>query len=173
MLETKLIGMTAYVSQAIWSTSESEPKLIAMAINGREMAVRGIVANFMLTQNLLLKTEDGREFYLAKGYDTFSFKGGKISPEFYQTVVWNKDLKERTIRKADFGKYIENNFTIPFHPKWTERVWDQCLENEWIWPLETYGFTGKYFGVSLREQVLQSIIIENFENFKQMLKKAA
>lgn len=173
MLETKIAGMTAYVSQAIWSTAESELKLIALQLNGREMAVRGIVANFLLTRYLPIKTADGREMHLAKGWDNFTFKGGKISPEFYQTNLWNKSVQSQIIRKSDFGKYINNNFTIPFHPSWEERVWDRCLDHEWIWPLETFGVSGRYYAVELREQALQAMILEEFESFKAMLKQAA
>lgn len=173
MLETKIAGISAYISQALWSTGESELKLIALVINGREMAVRAIVANFLTSRYLQLKTPNDRELHLAKGHDTFSFKGGKISPEFYQTNLWNISQKESIIKKCDFGKYIDNNFTIPFHPAWEERVWERCLDSEWVWPLESYGVSEKYYAVQLREQTLQSIILEDFEGFKGLLKKAA
>jgi hypothetical protein len=173
MLVTKIAGMSGYVSQAIWSDNECDLKLVAMTINGREMAVRGIVANFLLTRYMPVMANDGRELHLQKGYDSFSFKGGKISPEFYQAVLWNKDVKASIIKRVDFNTYIDSNFTIPFHPRWETRVWDYCLEMEWIWPLETFGVSEKYFAVQLREQTLQSIILEDFEGFKAMLKKAA
>lgn len=169
MLRIKIAGMEAFVSQAIWS-NDSESQLLALTLNGREMAVRGIVASFLTTRYLTVKTEEGQEINLAKGGKTFTFKGGKISPEFYQALMWNKDDQHAVIRKTDFYKYIDGNFTTPFHPAWVEPVWKRSLEMDLVWPLSTIGIDGQFFGVGLREETLQAMILENFETFKGILK---
>lgn len=172
MIEINYNGIQAYANQLMWSQEYSERVLIAASICGREVTVRALVAHFLTTGRLEVEIDQCR-MNLSKNNQTATIKGKKISPEFYQVLIWNADEKPNVIRKQEFFSHIENNFSVPFHTAWAEPVWQYFVETGKINPLESYGIKDEFHLAWVREETLQSLILSRLDELKGLLKKAA
>ena len=167
MHKLKIAGVDAYANQLIYRPDEYN-RLIAASICGREYAVRSLVAHFLLDG--MIKVEIGDDdIPVEKGWQEFAYKSQKISENYCQVVLWNKESRPRVIRSQDFFRFIEKNYTVPFHRKWSSLMWKIATALEAIERLECYGTDAPYYLVSLSDNMLQSMVLENISQLKNLL----
>ena len=167
MHKLKIAGVDAYANQLIYRPDEYN-RLIAASICGRENAVRSLVANFLLDG--MIKVEIGDDdIPVEKGWQEFSYKSQRISENYCQVVLWNKESRPRVIRHEDFFRFIEKNYTVPFHRKWSSLMWKIATSCDAIERLECHGTDAPYYLVHLSDNVLQSMVLENISKLKSLL----
>ncbi len=170
MLKVRHNGAEGFISQLI-CTNDAEPGVVSMSICGREITVRALVAHFLEYGEIPVKMGD-RSVFLTK-IDKFNLKGKKISPQYYQVMLWSNDRCKSVIRKKDFANFIENRYSVPFHSAWADCAWRFFIEREMIDLLKGYGVNDTFYDVHFAEETLQSFIIGNIDQLKALLKKAA
>jgi hypothetical protein len=167
MHKLKIAGVDAYANQLIYHPNEYN-HLIAASICGREYAVRSLVAQFLLDG--MIKVEIGDDdIWVEKGCQEFAYKSQKISENYCQVVLWNKESRPRVIRSEDFFRYIEKNYTVPIHRKWSSLIWKIATASDAIERLECYGTDAPYYLAHFSDNMLQSMVLENISELKRLL----
>jgi hypothetical protein len=153
---------------------ETEQGAYFLSVSGYQTAVKGIVANLLKGEPLYV--DIGPEIYwIKKVPENYMMKIKRLPSGYCNGIVLpriamskqngeNKSKefllisKDPTKVKEQFFRHLDENIEIPFHPGWTDWLWELFETKEWITTLKT--LAGNYEGylISLyHEEVLQEL----------------
>lgn len=163
-------GREAFASQIIGRNLayDNGIEVIAMSLCGREMPVRAITADF-LSRGSIDVLIDGQSQGLVKGPFPFGIKGAKISRNYFQCILWNREQIAAVVRPSECFKFINAHYSVPFHPLWEGLIWDRIIEKRFAEQLSCVGTDEEYWLVEMHNATLQSLVLENIDELRMIL----
>lgn len=172
------MGISAWCSDLIIDPEDMET-VYFMSLCGYQVAVKGIVANFLEEAGINVDL-DGEAHYLSRSELSYNIKIKKLPSGLVHAVVMPKlafpkseETQNRffviTRERRDilelFFKHLDEKTEIPLHPSWSKWLWKTFKkQDDWLLKLKT--LTGEFQGYQFyfHPTQLHDLIAEAIKN---------